>query len=172
MMDPYREKISVLLARLGRKQHPAVRRSPAPQTSLSTNSRVSSLESNANIFDPVFTVFELPDELILSILSHVPPDPRFAGHYAWFRIRYGGEIDDYHQQRAQFLRPLSMTCWAMRLRLVPWVWERLELPLPYSLFVRREIPVFLRKLNAITNGLRADTLLATSVKYLFSLLRP
>ena len=68
-------------------------------------------------------------------------------------------IDDNHEQRVEFLRPLSMTCVAMRLRLLPWIWERLEL-----------IPgcgpdwEFLCKVNAMAKALRKDISLATSVK--------
>ena len=58
----------------------------------------------------------------------------------------------------------------MWLRLVPWVWERLELRLPYNYGKGWETPIFLRNLNAIADALRADTFLATSVKcFLFFL---
>ena len=105
--------------------------SPAPQTSLSTSFRfrICSFESNVDLFHPVFAVFELPDELILSILLYTSPDPRLTGHYTQFSTRDGmateGYSDQWHQ--VEFLRPLSMTCRAMRLRLLPWVWERLEM---------------------------------------------
>ena len=69
--------------------------------------------------------------------------------------------DDYHRQRVRFLQLLSMTCKAIRLRLLPWVWERLEFPLPWS-------PggfSLARKLTTLTNVLCADMLLATTVKY-------
>ena len=59
-----------------------------------------------------------------------------------------------------------MTCRAMRLRLLPWVWERLEIPW------QNEEEDFARKLNTITNTLRADAYLTTSVKYFCALLRP
>jgi len=57
----------------------------------------------------------------------------------------------------RFLRPLSMTCKAMRLRLLPWIWEHLE-------------PSWGDYLNRITNAVRVDRSLASSVKYFWALL--
>ena len=102
--------------------------------------------------NPIFVVFELPDELILSILSHVSPEPQLTGPYARFRVQYRMEINDDHRKRVRFLRPLSMTCRAMRLRLLPWMWDLIEpSDLGWNLF-------------AIVNALHADTFLAASVK--------
>ena len=70
-------------------------------------------------------------------------------------------IEDHHQQRMQFLRPLSMTCKAMRSRFLPWVWERLELPPPWS----PGTMVLSKKLTALANALHADISLATNVMY-------
>ena len=70
-------------------------------------------------------------------------------------------IGDARNQWAEFLRPLSMTCRAMRLRFLPWVWERLVLRLYYS----EEAAV--RTLNTITNASQADRFLSTSVKYFY-----
>ena len=70
-------------------------------------------------------------------------------------------VGDYRQQRVRFLRPLSMTCKAMRLRLLPWVWERLEFPPPWSLGGK----ILARKLTNLTNILPTDVLLVTNVKY-------
>ena len=68
---------------------------------------------------------------------------------------------DYHQRRVEFLLPLSMTCRMMRLRLLPWIWECVE--------------VFsddwtggeglMRRPRAIVGALRADPGLGESVKY-------
>ena len=175
-MGRYHEKTSGFFARLtsglGRKQRPVViplsksLGSPAPQTSLSTSS-YQSLGSKTDPSHPFFAVFELPDELLLSILSYISPDPRLIGHYARFRVEYILEINDHHQQRVQFLRPLSITCKAMWLRLLPWIWERLEAS-------RRNLGTsgdFEWKLNAIVSALHADAFVATSVKYFCALLR-
>ena len=107
------------------------------------------------MFRPIFTVFKLPNDLIHSILSHISPDPQLTGHHARFRIQYGMEINDHRERRTQFLRPLSMTCKEMRLRLLPWIWEHLE----------PSWRDFVGNLNIIANASRADMLLAASVKY-------
>ena len=78
-------------------------------------------------------------------------------------------IDDYHQQWVQFLRPLTMTCRAMRLRLLPWVWERLELPRSDNWNPGGMSSV---KLNIIADVLHASAYLAATVKYFFALLCP
>ena len=71
------------------------------------------------------------------------------------------EISDYRQQRVRFLRPLSMTCKLMRLRLLPWIWEHLE----------PSWGDFVGNLKTIAYVSRADISMAASVKY-FTLLRP
>ena len=53
-----------------------------------------------------------------------------------------------------------MTCKAMRLRLLPWIWEHLESPFDY-----------MGNLKMITNASRVDRSLASSVKYFCALLR-
>ena len=117
---------------------------------------------NAHLFHPIFTVFELPHELVLSVLSHISPDPRPTSHYARFGIQHIRGISDSHQQRVQFLRPLSMTCRAMRLQLMPWIWGCLDTTYSQSSWD----PAFLgRRLNTLVNALHADAFLATSVKY-------
>ena len=171
IMDHYREKTSAFFTRLGhslgRRRPPTIvplsrsLGSPALQTSLSKSSCISSLGLNTNSFHLTLIVFELPDELILSILSHIPPDPRLTGPYAWFRTPYRKKIGDYYNQWAKFLRPLSMTCRAMRLRFLPWVWERLVFP-AYS-----SEAAFVRRLNNTVNVSQGDEFLATSVKYSF-----
>ena len=94
----------------------------------------------------LFTVFDLPDELILSILSYIFPDPpRHIGDYARFRIN--------------FLRTLSMTCKAMRLRLLPWVWGRTEVRYCQMSWKSRT-----RQFDTLLNVLHADTFMATSVR--------
>ena len=170
-MDRYREKTSVLLARLahglGRKQRPTIDRFLAPQTSPSATSSI--LGSNANLFHPISAVFKLPDELILSILSYIFSDPHLSGHYARFHMPYSGVLCRYHDHRARFLRPLSMTCRAMRLRLLPWVLGRLEIPRRPGMISTK---LAVQELNTILNGTHADKLLAVSVKYFCPLLRP
>ena len=74
------------------------------------------------------------------------------------------EVNDHHKKRMEFLRPLSMTCKAVRLRLLPWIWERLE-------FIPGLHPGE-KKLTAIVNVLRADVCLAISVKYFCALFCP
>jgi len=184
VMDRYREKSSMFFTRLtnglGKKQRPAVvplsesLGSPAPQTSLSTGSRISPSYRmlNVNLTCSIFAVFELPDELILSILSHASPDPQLTGHYARFRVQYCMWIDDYHEQRVRFLLPLSMTCRMMRLRLLPWIWERLECLRAASRWGPDAEGDFPKGFNAIMGALRVDTLLAASVKYFRALLSP
>ena len=170
-MGLYPEKTSSFFTRLAsglsRKHRPATvplsmsLASPTPQTSFSMCSRVGSL--GQMLIHPTFTVFKLPDELILSILSHIAPDPQLTSDYARFRIQYTRGIGGrYHQQRVRFLRPLSMTCKAMRLRLLPLMWERLD--------VRQSSwKNFVRELDAIVDGLRcADIFLATSVRYSYA----
>ena len=77
-------------------------------------------------------------------------------------------VNDHHQQQVRFLLPLSMTCRSMRLRLLPWIWKRIEcLDLALSWSSEGRFP---RKLNAILEGLGADAYLAVSVKYLGTLL--
>ena len=75
---------------------------------------------------------------------------------------YATVLRDCHDQRAQFLRPLSMTCRAMRLRLLPWVWGRLEIT-PQLHKILLEQPV--QELRTILNGPHTDRSLAHSVKY-------
>ena len=80
------------------------------------------------------------------------------------------EIDGYHEQRVRFLVPLSMTCKAMRFRLMPWIWECVEcLESAPNWSSEGSVP---RKLNSIVSALRADISLATSVKYFCILLSP
>ena len=86
--------------------------------------------SSADLSYPIFAVFDLPDELILYIFSHISPRPWFTsnGYHARFRVQRGMTISNFkdHREWVQSLLPLSMTCTAMRLRLLPWMWERLE----------------------------------------------
>ena len=115
------------------------------------------------------SVFKLPDELILSILSHIRPDLRVTGHCAWFRISYRMETKDCHHRRTQFLRRLSMTCRAMWLRFVPWVWERVELPSSYHWYSGS---TFAGKLNAFANALHAEVFLTANLRYFLAILCP
>ena len=68
---------------------------------------------------------------------------------------------DYHQRRLKFLLPLSVTCRAMRLRVLPWIWERIEVFL--GDWAGGENIV--RRLEAMVDALRADPGLAMRVKY-------
>ena len=115
--------------------------------------------SNANLFHLTSTVFKLPDELIISILSHVSPDPRLTGPYTWFCTPYSRNISDARNQWAEFLRPLTMTCREMRLRFLPWVWEHLVL----RLYISEGASA--RRLNTVVNASHADKFLVNSVKY-------
>ena len=72
------------------------------------------------------------------------------------------EINDDHQERVQFLRPLSMICRLMRLRLLPFMWNLIE---PSRNCWFRDSKGFEQNLVAIANALRADKFLAASVKY-------
>ena len=64
--------------------------------------------------------------------------------------------------------PLSMTCREMRLRLLPWIWERIEI---FSGdWLRWE--VLTRRSKAIVGALRADPGLRMNVKYFCALLSP
>jgi len=172
-MDRYREKASTfftgLANGLSREQRPATvplpksLGPPAHQTSASMSSCASSSGRTLTYPTlPILAVFELSDELILSIISHVSPEPQFTGHYGQLRLQYGMVIDDHHQRRVRFLLPLSMTCRAMRIRLRSWIWERLECP-EGDTGSEQDIP---RKLNTIMKALSADASLATSVRYL------
>ena len=155
-MDGHRENISPSFAGCPAIAQPSkFLGSPGPQTSLSTSSRIS-LNRTLTYLHP--SVFKLPDELILSILSHISPDLRATGHCAWFRDSYDtGVYDSDCNQRKQILRRLSMTCRAMRLRFVPWVWEHLEVS---SVHYRKS-----EAIAVIADALHADAFLATSVRY-------
>ena len=72
-----------------------------------------------------------------------------------------------HKRRVQVLRSLSMTCGTMRLRLLPWVWERLWMPPPYG---RDTQATFGGILSSFEGASRASTFLAPSVRYLCALL--
>jgi len=166
-MDRYREKASTLLAKLPWKRDSVIPvsktlRSPAPQAGLSANSCIDSLGPKLISF----IVFELPDELILSILSHISPEQQFTGHYARFRIQYNLMAGDRHRQRVRFLQPLSMTCRAMRLRLIPFIWEHLRLFLLGSTVERGRKGGAVLRLETLLSALHVDMNLAITVKYL------
>jgi len=137
-MNHHGENTQTFFARLADglvgNQHPAIVPlskpfgPPAPQTSLSTSFQCSTnmFLSNANPSRSVLSVLQLPDELILSILSHISPDPHLTGNYARYCVQYCMEINDDHRRRMRILRRLSMTCKAMRLRLLPWIWDLIQ----------------------------------------------
>ena len=124
-----------------------------------------SFRSDANLFCPILAVFKLPDELIICILSQVSPDPQLTRHYPCFCIPYK-RICNFHGQRAQSLRPLSMTCRAMRLRFLSWIWEYIALSWQGS------EETFVSNLNTIANASHADKSVAASVKYFHVFLFP
>ena len=132
---------------------------PAAQTSLSTSPHISQpFASNLISF---VTVVSLPDELILSILSHISPEPPRSDHFTRFRVQYGLRINRCHWERMRFLRALSMTCKAMRLRLVPWIWERLEVfPRESSDWLAAQV----QRLKSVLSALKGDACLAISVR--------
>ena len=183
-MNRHGENTPAFFARLADgltgKQHPPIVSlsgpigSPAPQTSLSTSFQCSiSLSwSNPNLSRSIFSVFQLPDELILSILSHISPEPYLTGRYARYCVQYCMKINDDHQQRMRILRRLSMTCKAMRLRLLPWTWDLIQPPRCEPSYLGGRCWVSWN--FAITTSWVAftDKSLATRVKYFCALLCP
>ena len=83
-------------------------------------------------------------------------------------------IYDHHEHRVWFLLRLSMTCRMMRLRLLPWIWERLEFLVPTPRWTPdgRLPSRVLRKFNAVMTALCADVSLGTNVKYFRAFLSP
>ena len=79
------------------------------------------------------------------------------------------QIDDDHQKRVRFLRPLSMTCKTMRSLLRPWIWDLIE-PSRRRHYFYDSSDSLPRKLNVLMDALRADVSLGTNVKYLCILL--
>jgi hypothetical protein len=169
IMDRYRADtltfFATLADSLGVKQRPLSESlgPPGPQTSHSTSSRIDSLDQTPISLHPVFPVFKFPDELILSVLSYVSSRPKPTGHYARFRFQYNMDNNYCHRRRAEFLLPLSMTCRAMRLWLLPWIWEHVEV------FSGENLE---RRPKAIADALRADPCLGMSVKYFRPFIRP
>jgi hypothetical protein len=161
-MDRYRGKTSTLFSKLANslcaKQHPLSESlgPPGPQTCHSTCSRVGSLDQTPITLHFISAVFELPDELILSVLSCVSPTPEFTGQYARFRFQYSMDNSDYHWRRMEFLLSLSMTCRAMRLRFLSWIWKHIEVSSWKDLERRPKV---------IVDVLRTDPCLGMSVRY-------
>jgi len=119
---------------------------------------------------PSSTVFELPDELILSILSHICPESQVTGQYTRFRVQYFMEVDHDYYWRAQFLRRLSMTCKAMRLRLLPWIWGHIVPSLRCYCGSGTGSKNLRQNFDTILRASYADAFLAASVKCFSSLL--
>ena len=138
---------------------------PGPQTSLSTSSRNGSTDPPLISSHLIFAVFAFPNELILSILSYGSPD---LGRYARFHLKHIADTRYRYRQRVAFLLPLSMTCRAMRLRLLPWIWERVKM-LP-DRWTRMEH--LTQRSKAIVGALHTDPYLGMSVKYIHSLFVP
>ena len=69
--------------------------------------------------------------LILSILFHIPTDPRLTGNYARFRFRYRMGISYYHSMATGAVS--AIVEYDVRpARLLSWVWERLEVHYPHN----------------------------------------
>ena len=161
-MDRYRGKTSTFFSKLanglGTRLRPAIvplsksLGPPGPQTCHSTSSRISSMDQPSISSRLIFTVFEFPEELILSIVSHVSPD---SGQYAGFHFQHVMDTRDCYRQRLAFLVSLGMTCRAMWLRLLLWIWERVEM----------DSEDLVRRPNAIVGALHADPYVGMSVKY-------
>jgi hypothetical protein len=174
-MDRYRGKTSTFFSKLANGLGTKLRAAivplsgslgpPGPQTCLSMSSRNGSTDRPSISSHLTFAVFEFPNELILSILSYGSPD---LGRYARFYLIHNADIRYRYRQRVAFLLPLSMTCRAMRLRLLPWIWERIEM-LPYR-WTRMEH--LTQRSKAIVGALRTDPYLGMSVKYILSLFVP
>ena len=164
-MDHHSENIPTFFARLAYslvwKQHPAI----VTQTSLSTGLPVL-FQSNTNTPSSIFTVFQLPDELILFILSYICPEPRPTGSYARFCVQYCMEINNDHQRRTEFLQSLSMTCRTMRSRLLPWIWDLIQPSRRFGAYL------VLWNFAATTRAVHVDKSLATFVRYFGTLLNP
>jgi hypothetical protein len=164
VMDRHRGKTSTFSSqslRMASERNSAQRSAvagipPGPQACLGTGSRISLVDQASISSCPTFAVFELPNELILSVLSYVSPDPGPTSHYERFRFSFYMHPKNYHAERVEFLLPLSMTCRAMRLRLLPWIWERIE---------GSSRKGFKRRPEPIVGALRADPGLAMNVKY-------
>jgi len=72
-----------------------------------------------------FTVFKLPLELFLEILSY------FSDHRQFIRENFygrelGAEIKKEHAERLTVIRRLTMTCWPLRNLLLPFLWAHSE----------------------------------------------
>ena len=136
---------------------------PKPASVRASNLPADLLRSSSNLSHYTFAVFRLPDELFLSILSHISPDPHLTGPYARFCVQYCMKISDGHQERIKFLRPLSKTCRAMRLRLLPWIWDHIQPSQGY--YDRDGVRWISWKFTAIARAVCADMSLATRIKY-------
>ena len=175
-MSRHGEKTTRLFARIADglvwKQQPAIHRPPVPQTSPSTCLQSSHrlVRSSSNLSRSTFVVFRLPDELILSVLSHISPDPHLTGPYARFCVQYCMKISDGHQERMKFLRPLSGTCRAMRLRLLPWIWDHIQPSQGY--YDSNGVRWISWKFTAIARAVGAGAFLATHIKYPYVIFCP
>ena len=162
--------LSRLAYRLVGKQHPTIRRSPAPQTSLSTSSSIST-------FDRMLT-YPIPSSQFSnsqtsSSLPSSPTSPQtrtspVTTHGTVFK--YCMDINDNHQRRMEFLLRLSGTCRTMRLRLVPWIWDHIQ-PSRASYRYYGGERTILWSFPAITQILSQNNSLAR-VKYSYVLLCP
>lgn len=108
-------------------------------------------------------IFKLPDELIISLPSYTSPAPRHSDHIARFRVQYDMTIDNRHQEWMKLLRTLSMTCKKMRFRLIPWIWERLELFPQHHCASESEN---IRYTGMVFDIVKGDEYLAPAVKFL------
>ena len=85
--------------------------------------------------------------------SHISPE--LIGHYARFRVQDELAVYDDHRRRVRVLRWLSMTCRTMRLRFLPWIWERLDvkMPKPYNWSSGESVEW---RLNSVINALHTN----------------
>jgi len=79
----------------------------------------------------LWAVFTLPLELFLEIFAY------FADHRRFIRENYCGrqlyvDIDRTHAERLIAIRRLTMTCWTLRNKLLPFLWANAEGCISYT----------------------------------------
>jgi hypothetical protein len=165
--DYYREMTSTFFAMmlangLGAKQCPAIvplsesLGPPGPQTCHSRSSRISSSDQTPTLSCPTFAVFGFPDELILSVLSYLSPDPGLTGQYSRSRFQYNmgaNAAPVEHDMQGDAIPVAALDHGAFSSD-----WKGGE--------------NLVRRHKAIVGALRADPGLTTSVKYFCPLICP
>ena len=79
--------------------------------------------SSRSLFDMGRTVFRLPAELIVEILTYFG-DPRH--NILSRKVRAGTILNPEHVERLTVIRKLTMTCWHLRNMLFPLLWKYVE----------------------------------------------